>query len=283
MDILKQEDRDNFVHSIDNGLWWHWMLLILDVKKFYSLKESDYDEIKDEIFAINLIQDDENDIELFREKFKNLIESNNGKFKKLTPFPEYFHPRDKKIRNIELDVLRVKLLMEKKESKRTELLEKINKIEEFDNPNFKALSKIEEAEHCFFWAVNSIRFHYKDDKMKDFIGLPRATFLHGYACGLLQIDGGVYTKLNEEKTAQELGGNVLKNKAQQAKQRIIELWNDRFNNPNLTQRQKTFKATFARYIYDNPSLITDNKGEVLKKKNGESWYTSPNTISGFLP
>ena len=102
MDILKQEDRDNFVHSIDNGLWWHWMLLILDVKKFYSLKESDYDEIKDEIFAINLIQDDENDIELFREKFKSLIESNNGKFKKLTPFPEYFHPRDKKIRNIEL-------------------------------------------------------------------------------------------------------------------------------------------------------------------------------------
>ena len=67
--------------------------------------------------------------------------------------------------------------------------------------------------------------------------MPKATFLYGVACGLLGLDVfGTYYKLNEEKTAQQQGGDVLQRRAKLAQQQVVTMWNDRFNNPNLIKK-----------------------------------------------
>ncbi|MDH1004152.1 hypothetical protein [Acinetobacter junii] len=282
MKYLTDDEQNSFISNLDNSLWFHWFLIVGDVVKFYSLQETNEAVVVSQDFLIDLLKYDEDNIELFRNKFKKYIKNNNGEFRSLGVFPEYFHPRDKKIRNIEVDVIRVKLMLEQDEGIRNELLKKLNKFEELDNPEYKALTKIQEAENCFFWAIRSLRLNYKNEKMKDFIGLPRAMFLHGYACGLLGIDSGVYTKLNEDKTAQEKGGEVLKNKAQLAELKLIYLWKQRFNNSELTAKEKINMTSFARYILRHPSLICDSNGIEIKDSEGNPWYGVESTITRKL-
>jgi hypothetical protein len=281
MNIQDREERNNFIESLPNGVWLYLVQLCSTTLDFYSSKKPEYNTDSDVGFFLDLLKGKEKSIDEFRNKFKVYIENNGGKFKELTPFPEYFHPRDKKINNFEADKIRTTLYFEKDKTKRSELIEELNKIKEEDNPDYQSLTKIEEAEHCLFWAIESCRYEFKNDHLNDVLGLPKATFLYGVACGLLGLDVfGTYYKLNEEKTAQQQGGDVLQRRAKLAQQQVVTMWNDRFNNPNLIKKGK---AEFGRYIYNNPHLITDENGNTLKKPNGEQYYNDPKYIEGLVP
>lgn len=280
MDIKEREEINNFIDGLPYGLWGFLTFICSSILEFYSLKKHKFDAGSDVAFFVDLLKNEENSIQQFRDRFKIYIENNGGKFKNLSQFPEYFRPRDKKIRNLDADKIRIELLTERESSKRIELINNLQEIAEQNNDQYRPLTKNEEAEHCFYWAIHSCRFEFKNDKLKNYLGLPKATFLYGYACGLLGLDSGIYYKLNEDKTAHQQGGEILKNKAEFAKEQVIALWNDRFNNPHL---KKKSKAEFGRHIYDHPELIIDENGNTLKKPNGEKYYNDPTYIERLLP
>jgi len=87
---------------------------------------------------------------------------------------------------------------------------------------------------------------------------------------------------NEMADFHDLGGQAVASKADLAKQQVIALWINRFDNPSLKPKHKKFKAQLAQWIVENPQIITDQKGNTLTKNNGEAWYTDKNTISGIL-
>ena len=281
MDISAIEDRNNFIKDLPEGLWAYLVLICGTALDFYSLEKPEHNTDNNVVFFLDLLKNEDKNISEYRGKFKIYIENNGGKFKKLNQFPKYFRPRDKKIWNPEADKIRAKLYFEKDIEIRSKLINELEAILEDDNPEYQALTKNEEAENCLYWALDACRLEFRNDRLNFFYGLPQATLLYGYACGLLGLDiFGTYYKLNEDQTAQQQGGDVLKRRAELAKQQVLAMWNDRFNNSNLTKKGK---AEFGRYVYNNPHLITDENGKILKKANGEQYYNDPKYIESLLP
>lgn len=281
---MNNQERENlyqFIDSVPPYLWINWIGVCGCILEFYSSKRHEYSVENDLAFFVDLLKNSELNISIFRTRFKAYIESNNGKFKDLTPFPLYFTSRDKKIINPTAEKIRLELFKEKDTGNRNKLINELSRIHENDNPHYQALTKNEEAEHCLYWSIRYCRSSL-DDKSELVEWLPRATFLYGYACGLLEMNSEImsYYKLNEDKSPQEKGGQVLKNKAEFAKSQVITLWSDRFKNPHL---KKKGKAEFGRYIYDNPHLIKDEQGNPLKKPTGENYYNDPKYIETLLP
>lgn len=238
--------------SLPDGLWGYLVSICGTILDFYSLEKTEYNVDNDVVFFLELLKNEEKSINEFRNKFQIYIENNGGKFKELTSFPEYFYPRDKKINNFEADKIRATLYLEKDKTKRAELIEELNKIKEEDNPDYQPLTKIEEAEHCLFWAIHSCRYEFKNDHLNDLLGLPKATFLYGVACGLLGLDVfGTYHKLNEEKTAQQQGGESTKLRSEAQWKKIYYLW----DNQHVIEGMFTTYANFSKYIISNIDLL----------------------------
>lgn len=146
-------------------------------------------------------------------------------------------------------------------------------------PNNKILTKQQECELSLYFAIKHCQHaYYKEDFNYN---LSRANFLYGVCVGLTgNYKSPWLASYFTHKEAHKLGGDVLKDKSALAKSQLLTLWNDRFNNLSL---KKKGKAEFARFIYDNPHLLIDNNGNMLKKSNGEPWYTSPESITRLLP
>lgn len=244
MNFQEREDQNNFIESLPDGLWLYLLQLCRTTLDSYSSKKPEYNTDSDVGFFLDLLKGKEKSIDEFRDKFKVYIENNGGKFKELTLFPEYFHPRDKKINNFEADKIRTTLYFEKDKTKRAELIEELNKIKEEDNPNYQTLTKIEEAEHCLFWAIQSCRFEFKNDNLTDFLGLPKATLLYGYACGLLGLDiFGTYYKLNEESSK---GGKIKAQNDRERKDPIYKKLEQHWDKDGWTNQKKKY-ARFAEW------------------------------------
>lgn len=244
MEILTREEQNNFIDSLPDELWCEWVLLMGDITSFYSgidsmkMRRNDDLNPDDSIARIlSLLNTDENklNIEFFREFFRQEVDDIGGKFKRLKPFPDYYHPKD------------------------------------------NLLSKNEDAELTFYFAVKNCISYKNSKKIYDLL---TATRLRGYAVGLSGIKGLLLPKYHKDIKTHDLGGQAVANKAELAKNQVLTLWNDRFNNPILTKKGK---EEFGRYIYDNPHLITDEQGNSLKKPNGEKYYNSPTTVVNLLP
>lgn len=246
MEILTREEQNIFIDSLPDELWCEWVLLMGDITSFYSGMDSMKITRKDELQPnhgitriLSLLNLDGNrlNIELFREFFRRQVEDIGGTFKRLKPFPDYYHRKD------------------------------------------KPLSKNEDAELTFYFAVLNC-ISYKNSK--NIYDLMTATRLRGYAVGLSGIKGLLLPKYHDDIKIHDLGGQAVANKADLAKQQVIALWLNRFDNPKLKPKHKKFKAQLAQWIVENPQIIIDQQGSPLTKNNGEAWYTDKNTISGIL-
>ena len=70
MKYLTDDEQNSFISNLDNSLWFHWFLIVGDVVKFYSLQETNEAVVVSQDFLIDLLKYDEDNIELFRNKFK---------------------------------------------------------------------------------------------------------------------------------------------------------------------------------------------------------------------
>ncbi|WP_288383146.1 hypothetical protein [uncultured Acinetobacter sp.] len=94
MNIQDREERNNFVLNLDNDLWINWILIVGSTIDFYASNESKFNVDDDQIFLLELLLDEVDSIHDFRNKFKIYIEKNDGKFRELDKFPEYFYPKE---------------------------------------------------------------------------------------------------------------------------------------------------------------------------------------------
>lgn len=242
MDISTIEKRNKFIESLSKDLWIEWVLLTADITAFYAKTPPQLDADEDTFFILSLLKTDEKDLTI--DIFREVFKKHieQGKGK----------------------------------------LRKLRPFPENYSPQNKCLTKSEDAELSFYFAVKACISEFKNDANKNFFGLSRAIFLHGYAVGLSKTKSLSVISYNEMADTHDLGGQAVANKAELAKQQVVALWINRFDNPSLKPKHKKFKAQLAQWIIENPQIITDQKGNTLTKNNGEAWYTDKNTISGIL-
>lgn len=242
MDISTTEKRNKFIENLSKDLWIEWVLLTADITAFYAKTPPQLDANEDTFFILSLLKTDEKDLTI------NI-------------FREVF-----------------KKHIEQGKGK----LRKLRPFPENYSAQNKCLTKSEDAELSFYFAVRACICEFKNDANKGLFGLSRAIFLHGYALGLSKTKSVSIISYNEMADTHDLGGQAVANKAELAKQQVVALWINRFDNPSLKPKHKKFKAQLAQWIIENPQIITDQKGNTLTKNNGEAWYTDKNTISGIL-
>lgn len=242
MTIQEREDQNTFIGNLPDGLWIEWVLLTEDITTFYAKAPPQLDADESTTFIVNLLKVDE-------------------KVLTINIFREMF-----------------KGYVEQGQGK----LRKLRPFPENYSPQNKCLTKTEDAELSFYFAVRACISEFRNDANKKLFGLSRAMFLHGYAVGLSKTKSLSIIAYSEMEDAHVRGGQTVAGKADIAKQQVIALWINRFNNPNLEPKHKKFKSQLAQWIVDNPQIITDQNGTILTKNNGEAWYTDKNTISGIL-
>lgn len=244
MEILSRKEQINLINNLSDELWVEWVLLMGDITSFYS-----------GIDAMRLSKDGNNSIDDGVSKILSLLHMNESELN-IDFFRDFFKYEVESVGGRFKD---------------------LKPFPQYYNGTDNLLSKAEDAELSFYFAVKNC-ISYKDSKkINDLI---TATRLHGYALGLSGIKGLCLPKYHEDIKPHDLGGQVMAKKAELAKQQVLTLWDARFNNPYL---KKKGKAEFGRYICNNAHLITDGQGSPLKKANGEDWYTDPNTVSALLP
>jgi hypothetical protein len=242
MDISTREERNKFIESLSKDLWIEWVLLTTEITAFYAQTPPQLDTDESTFFILDLLKADE--------------------------------------KHLTIDIFREKFKrhIEQGEGK----LRKLLPFPKNYSPQNKCLTKREEAELSFYFAVRACICEFNNDSNKGIFGLSRAIFLRGYALGLSKTKSLSIVSYYEMADFHDLGGQAVANKADLAKQQVIALWGNRFDNPSLKPKHKKFKAQLAQWIVDNPQIITDQKGNTLTKNNGEAWYTDKNTISGIL-
>lgn len=244
MEILSRKEQINLINNLSDELWIEWVLLIGDITSFYS-----------GIDVMRLSKEGNNSIDDGVSRILSLLYMNESDLN-IEFFRDFFKYEVESVGGRFKD---------------------LKPFPEYYDGRDNLLSKAEDAELSFYFAVKNCISYKNSKKINDLI---TATRLHGYALGLSGIKGLCLPKYHKDIKPHDLGGQVMAKKAELAKNQLFILWNDRFNNPNLIKKGK---AEFGRYIYNNPHLITDEQGNTLKKANGDNWYTDPNTISALLP
>ncbi|HBM1864844.1 TPA: hypothetical protein LUJ97_000414 [Acinetobacter nosocomialis] len=240
MDISTIEKRNKFIESLSEGLWIEWVLLTTDITAFYAKTPPQLDADENTFFILSLLKTDEKDLTI--DIFREVFKKHieQGKGK----------------------------------------LRKLRPFPENYSPQNKCLTKSEDAELSFYFAVKACMCEFKNDTNKRLFGLSRAILLHGYALGLSGIESLTVSPIYyEDKVSNVLGGKAIADKSKLAEIQLFKLWSERFNNPNLTNREKSFQASFGRYIVKNPEIIKNENGEMLTKNGIDPWYTDPNSVS----
>ncbi|MGE8645074.1 hypothetical protein [Acinetobacter vivianii] len=246
MEILTREEQSNLINDLPDELWIEWVLLMGDITSFYSGLDS-----------MRLTKVGDKSIDDGVSRILSLLHMNEANLN-IDFFRDFFKHEVESIGG---------------------KFKKLKPFPTYYNPRDKLLSKSEDIELTFYFAVKNCIL-YKNSK--DIYDLLTATRLRGYAVGLSGIKGLLLPKYHDDIKIHDLGGQAVANKADLAKQQVIALWLNRFDNPKLKPKHKKFKAQLAQWIIENPQIIIDQQGSPLTKNNGEAWYTDKNTISGIL-
>ncbi|MFP5085595.1 hypothetical protein [Acinetobacter pittii] len=246
MEILTREEQINLINDLPDELWIEWVLLMGDITSFYSGLDS-----------IRLTKIGDKSIDDGVSRILSLLHMDEANLN-IDFFRDFF--------KYEVESIGGKF-------------KKLKPFPVYYNPRDKLLSKSEDVELTFYFAVKNC-ISYKNSK--NIYDLLTATRLRGYAVGLSGIKGLLLPKYHDDIKIHDLGGQAVANKADLAKQQVIALWLNRFDNPKLKPKHKKFKAQLAQWIIENPQIIIDQQGSPLTKNNGEAWYTDKNTISGIL-
>ncbi|MBJ9717801.1 hypothetical protein SLJ91_05815 [Acinetobacter pittii] len=246
MEILTREEQINLIDDLPDELWIEWVLLMGDITSFYSgLDSMRFTKVGDKSIDDGV------------SRILSLLHMNEANLN-IEFFRDFFKHEVESIGG---------------------KFKKLKPFPAYYNPRDKLLSKSEDVELTFYFAVKNC-ISYKNSK--NIYDLLTATRLRGYAVGLSGINGLLLPKYHDDIKIHDLGGQAVANKADLAKQQVIALWLNRFDNPKLKPKHKKFKAQLAQWIIENPQIIIDQQGSPLTKNNGEAWYTDKNTISGIL-
>ena len=241
MTELEQKEIRSYIEELPDDFWTTWVLLTADILEFYAEVKPDENIESGMSFIIKLL---------------------------ITPIAEY---------SIDFFRCAFKTYIESHSGK----FKRLASFPDHYTRTDKVLTKKEDAELSFYFAVIHC-ISAKNNKDNNFTyNIKRANFLHGHAIGLSGIKSSWIPTYHKELKTHDLGGQVLKNKADLAKNRLFALYRNRFHDESLSKREKTSKAAFARYIVRNPNLIQDENGYPIEK-NGEPWYTAENTVTGKL-